>query len=245
MDMRWTNANMTSFRSPRTSAEVKLLTSPCPDGGQNYSFLGSNYQLLDTWLFLIWSSRASADDVKLCPTPCPIWLITIRGLLYTSEVKMISIQHSDCSSFCPTFSFRIEGAHFAAVSPSCPDEGQNYSFFGSNYQLLGPWLFLIWSPRASADDVKLCPTPCPIWLIASRGLLYTSEVEMISIHQSYCSSFCPTFSFRIEDMPILLQFSHHAVCCMACCEVQMTIHTGSVGGGYGLPLIPRKQNTWQ
>ena len=155
MDMRWTNANMTSFRSPRTSAEVKLLTSPCPDGGQNYSFLGSNYQLLDTWLFLIWS------------------------------------------------------------------------------------------PRASADDVKLCPTPCPIWLIASRGLLYTSEVEMISIHQSYCSSFCPTFSFRIEDMPILLQFSHHAVCCMACCEVQMTIHTGSVGGGYGLPLIPRKQNTWQ
>ena len=119
MDMRWTNANMTSFRSPRTSAEVKLLTSPCPDGGQNYSFLGSNYQLLDTWLFLIWSPRASADDVKLCPTPCPIWLITIRGLLYTSEVKMISIQQSDCSSFCPTFSFRIEDAHFAAVFPSC------------------------------------------------------------------------------------------------------------------------------
>ena len=68
---------------------------------------------------------------------------------------------------------------------------------------------------------------------------------MISIQQSDCSSFCPTFSFRIEDMPILLQFSHHAVCSMACCEVQMTIHTGSVGGGYGLPLIPRKQNTWQ
>ena len=25
---------------------VKLLTTPCSDGGQNYSFFGSNYQLL-------------------------------------------------------------------------------------------------------------------------------------------------------------------------------------------------------
>ena len=32
---------------------------------------------------------------------------------------MISIQQSDCSSFCPTFSFMIEDAHFAAVFPSC------------------------------------------------------------------------------------------------------------------------------
>ena len=96
---------------------VKLLTTPCSDGGQNYSFFGSNYQLLGPWLFLIWSPRA--DDEKLCPTPCSIWLITSRGLLHTSEVAMISIQQSDCSSFCPTFSFRIEGAHFAAVFPSC------------------------------------------------------------------------------------------------------------------------------
>ena len=114
----WTNASRTSFRSPRTSAGVKLLTTPCPDGGQNYLFLGSHYQLLDPWLFFIWSPRSSADDVKLCPTPCPIWLITSRGLLYTSEVEMISIQQSDCSSFCPTFSFRIEDiCPFCCSSP--------------------------------------------------------------------------------------------------------------------------------
>ena len=136
----WTNASMTSFRSPRTSAGVKLLTTHCPDGGQNF-FLGGQ-------------------------------IINFRG--------------RDC-------------------------------FFYMN------------------------PTSLWWWCEAVSHSLS----HLISIHESDCSSFCPTFSFRIEDMPILLQFSHHAVCCMACCEVQMTIHTSSVGGGYGLPLIPRKQNTWQ
>ena len=110
IDMRWQ-------ASDPQEPLLGLLTSPCSDLGQNYLFLGSHYRLSGAWLFLKWSPRASADDVKLCPTPCPIWLITSRGLLYTSEVEMISIHESDCSSFVQHFHLGLRICPFCCSSP--------------------------------------------------------------------------------------------------------------------------------
>ena len=99
----WTNASMTSFRSPRTSAGVKLLTTHCPDGGQNFFFGGSNYQLSGPWLFFLYEPHEPLMMMWSC-VPLPVqfdWLLAgdyfipqrLKWYQFNSQIAQVFVQH--------------------------------------------------------------------------------------------------------------------------------------------------------
>ena len=86
--------------------------------------------------------------------------------------------------------------------------------------------------------------PAPFdWLLADYFTTLYLRLKWYQFNSQIAQVFVQHFRLGLR-MPILLPFSHHAACCMACCEVQMTIHTGSVGG-YSLPLIYWENKIWK